>query len=237
MNKRDAAQIQSMFDRISPHYDLLNRIISLGLDLKWRKKAIDLLGDLRGNAALDLCCGTGDFLHILLKKYGSDINLYGLDFAPRMLTLARKRFRLRKYPRMILCRADAMFLPFADDSVGAITVGFGIRNISDRDAALRETHRTLRSGGRLIIIEPASPPNHLVRFLFSIYFKYIAPFIGGLISGDKSAYKYLHDSYAAFPPPEQFLNQMRKAGFKSTRAYPQTMGTAMIYWGEKATTR
>lgn len=233
MDNKNAVKIQSMFDRISPRYDLLNRIISAGQDLKWRKRAVDLLGNLGSGAALDLCCGSGDFLHILLKKFGPDIDLYGLDFTPGMLDLARKRFRRQENLRLILSRADAMSLPLADDSVRAITIGFGIRNVADRDVALRETYRVLAAGGRLVIIEPATPPNALIRFLFSGYFKYISPLVGGLISGDRSAYRYLHDSYSDFPSPEKFLGQIKTAGYKLVRAYPQTMGTAIIYLGEK----
>jgi len=231
--ERNAARIQSMFDRISPHYDLLNRIISLGLDMKWRQKAVALLGDLRGGSVLDLCCGSGDFLHILTRKFGSEVNLYGFDFSPRMLSLARGRLDSAANNRLILSRADAMAIPLADECIRAITIGFGIRNVADRDVALRETYRILQPGGRLVMIEPASPSNPVVRFLFSTYFKYLAPLIGGLISGDLSAYKYLHDSAAAFPTPDEFLNQMKAAGYSTVRAYPQTMGTAMIYFGEK----
>ena len=234
MDNKHGARIESMFNRISPRYDLLNRVISGGRDLAWRKTAVGLLGDLRGGTALDICCGSGDFLQILIGHYGPDIRLIGVDFAAGMLNLAKSRFGETNHHRLLLSRADAMYLPLADSSVDAITIGFGIRNVADRDRALRETYRVLRPGGRIVIIEPASPPNRFVRAAFLTYFKYLSPFIGGLISGDRAAYRYLHDSFIAFPPPERFLDQMKNAGYQIVRACPQFMGTAMIYFGEKA---
>jgi demethylmenaquinone methyltransferase/2-methoxy-6-polyprenyl-1,4-benzoquinol methylase len=234
MDNRDGARIQSMFDRISPRYDLLNRIISGGRDLKWRRRAVAMLGDLDGKTALDICCGSGDFIQIFRDRYDSRMALYGIDFSAKMLDLARIRFAADKNLRLLLGRADAMSLPFADASIVAITIGFGIRNVADRDAALRETFRVLKPGGRIVMIEPASPPNRLVRALFKFYFKYISPLIGGLISGDRAAYRYLHDSFVAFPAPEIFLDQMKNAGYTVVRAHPQFFGTAMIYFGEKS---
>jgi demethylmenaquinone methyltransferase/2-methoxy-6-polyprenyl-1,4-benzoquinol methylase len=150
-----------------------------------------------------------------------------------MLDLARNRFDSRKNIRLLLSRADAMQLPLADSSIDAITMGFGIRNVSDRMAALREIYRVLNPGGKLVMIEPSRPPNRIIRASFLLYFKYISPVIGGIISGDRAAYKYLHDSFAAFPKPAEFLDQMKAAGFKAMNCYPQLMGTAMIYYGEK----
>lgn len=233
MDRKQGPTIEAMFDRISPRYDLLNRIISGGRDLKWRKKAVDLLGDLRGGTALDICCGSGDFLQIFVNRYGDDIKLHGVDFSARMLDLARVRFGDGKYHRLMLCRADAMHLPVADAAIDAITIGFGIRNVADRDAALRQFFRVLKPGGRLVMIEPSLPPNRFIRFGFIFYFRHISPFIGGIISGDRAAYRYLHDSFVAFPSPEEFIGQMKKAGFAAVTAYPQFFGTAIIYYGEK----
>ncbi len=234
MDNKHGARIESMFNRISPRYDLLNRVISGGRDLAWRKKAVDLLGDLHGGTALDICCGSGDFLQVLLDRYGTDIKLIGVDFATGMLDLARLRFGENTSHRLLLGRADAMYLPLADSSVNAITIGFGIRNVADRDLALRETYRVLKPGGKIVMIEPSSPPNRFIRALFLAYFKYISPFIGGIISGDRAAYCYLHDSFIAFPPPEEFLGMMKKAGYPIVKAYPQFMGTAIIFFGEKS---
>jgi len=233
MKNDHGARIESMFDRISPRYDLLNRIISGGRDLRWRRRAVDLLGDLHSGTALDICCGTGDFIKIFINVYGRDIDLIGIDFSRRMLDIARRRFGKQTDTELVLSRADAMFLPVADGSVDAITIGFGIRNVADRDRALRETYRVLRPGGKLAMIEPARPANPLIRRSFLLYFKYISPLIGGLLSGDRKAYRYLHDSFVAFPAPEQFTGQMKRAGYEDVRALPQFFGTAMIYIGRK----
>jgi len=244
-NNRDGAAIQTMFDRISPRYDLLNRILSFGVDLRWRSQAVALLGDLHGKTVLDLCCGPGDFVAILQKRYKREITIIGADFARRMLGIAQKRFLpdggsplqgsspLHRGSPPLFCQADALSLPLADSSVDAVTIGFGIRNIADKPAALREIIRVLRPGGRLAIVEPALPGNRLLRFVFTFYFKNIMPLIGGIISGDQAAYKYLHDSVATFPRPDEFVAMIQAAGFADAKAIPQTFSSAMIYYGEK----
>lgn len=226
--------IRTMFDRISPRYDLLNRVLSLGLDLKWRNRAVAMLGDLRGKTVLDICCGSGDFIGILFKKYRNDSTIIGVDFARMMLDIARRRFAAADSSRVILCQADALALPCRDNAVDAVTIGFGIRNIEDKPAALREIHRVLRPGGRLAIIEPSVPKNRFWKGLFSFYFGKVMPFVGGVISGDRGAYQYLHDSVAAFPDPDEFVALMRSAGFVNAAAVPQTLSTATIYFAEKA---
>jgi len=231
--KGHGRKIESMFDRISPRYDLLNRLISFGRDMRWRRRGVDLIGDIAGGTALDVCCGSGDFIDIFHRRYAGRVRICGIDFAADMLDIARRRFAGRPDIDLLLCRADALCLPVEDDSADAVTIGFGIRNILDRLAALRECRRALKPGGRIIMIEPSRPENRLVRAGFSLYFKYISPLIGGLLSGDRSAYRYLHDSFAAFPRPDEFLGLMAEAGFTSVKAIPQTLGTAMIYYGVK----
>lgn len=231
-DNRNGAAIQSMFDRISPRYDLLNRILSFGVDLRWRKQAVTLLGDLKGKTVLDLCCGSGDFVAILQKRYKGDVRIIGADFARRMLGIAARRFQLMTEAPLLFCQADALALPLSENSVDAVTIGFGIRNIADKPAALREIIRVLRPGGRLAIVEPALPENRLLRFIFTFYFKNIMPLIGGIISGDRAAYKYLHDSVATFPRPDEFVAMMQAAGFADAKAIPQTFGSAMIYIGQ-----
>ncbi|MCP4570378.1 MAG: bifunctional demethylmenaquinone methyltransferase/2-methoxy-6-polyprenyl-1,4-benzoquinol methylase UbiE [FCB group bacterium] len=232
MDTERGHKIQAMFDRISPRYDLLNRLLSGGQDMRWRRKAVAMLGDLQGKTALDLCSGTGDFLQIFRELYGPDITLYGADFAYQMLILAGKRHKAKNDPGLVLCQADAMFLPFEDNSLDAVTIGFGIRNVVDRPKALKDILRTLRPGGKLVIIEPSIPKNRLIGIPFSFYFKHIMPFIGGLISGDRAAYKYLDSSVTAFPSPGNFVRLLKEAGFTDAKACPQLFGTAQIYFGE-----
>jgi len=233
MSDEHGIKIQRMFDTISRRYDLLNRLLSFGMDIRWRWKAVKLLGDMRGKTVVDLCCGSGDFLVIFRKKYTGDIRLVGIDFARNMLTLAHQRFDRKGCERPWLCRADATRLPLPDQSADAVTIGFGIRNIVDKDGALREIYRALRPGGRLIIVEPAIPANFPARFLFTFYFRRVMPVIGGLISGDRAAYRYLHDSVATFPEPRRFLDLMTAAGFGDVRALPQSFGAAMIYHAKR----
>jgi demethylmenaquinone methyltransferase/2-methoxy-6-polyprenyl-1,4-benzoquinol methylase len=225
------ARIEAMFNRISRRYDLLNRLISFGQDRRWRRYAVSLLGNLKNKTALDLCCGSGDFLDTLLKRRNCD-RLYGVDFAADMLELARRRFNVAD-DRLLFCRADALRLPFHDTSVDAVTIGFGIRNIADREAALAEIRRVLRSSGRLVMIEPAVPSRLFIRTAFLAYFEHLVPLIGGLLSGDRHAYRYLHDSSRAFPSPDEFCRLMTRIGYAQVKAIPQTFGAAMIYYGEK----
>ncbi len=201
--------------------------------MRWRKKAVDMLGDLKGKTALDLCCGSGDFLTILSEFYHSDINLYGADFAKNMLNIAHSRLGLDHRRNIILCQADAQALPFADNSINAVTIGFGIRNVTDKNKSLKDIHRVLSPTGKLVIIEPSIPKNKFVAFCFGFYFGKIMPLIGGLISGDFQAYKYLNKSVEAFPLPDNFCQMMTRAGFSNSKAYPQLLGTAVIYYAEK----
>lgn len=233
IEKNHGRKVQTMFNRISPRYDFLNGLLSGGRDMRWRRQATNLLGDLRHKRALDLCCGSGDFLSIFLRRYGNDIELYGVDFASQMLGLAAKRLGHDHRTPPLLCQADALALPFGNDSLDAVTIGFGIRNIQDKPSALREIVRVLAPGGRLAIVEPAVPRRALVRWLFGLYFRRIMPLVGGAISGDYGAYKYLNDSVMAFPAPEEFVGLMDVAGFEDTRAIPRLFGVAMIYYGRK----
>jgi demethylmenaquinone methyltransferase/2-methoxy-6-polyprenyl-1,4-benzoquinol methylase len=224
-----------MFNRITPRYDLLNRLMSAGQDIRWRKHAINILGDLNYSVVLDLCCGSGDFIFLFDKKYRDNIKIYGIDFSEEMLTKSRKRHLTLGVNHIQLCQADALSLPLNDNSIDAVTIGFGIRNIPDRPAALQEISRVLKPGGGLIILEPAFPQNALLRVLFKFYFKIIMPSMGGIISGDYKAYKYLNDSAETFPKPDKFLGLMKEAGFTNTKIYLLTLGIAVIYHGKLST--
>ncbi|MEZ5359699.1 MAG: bifunctional demethylmenaquinone methyltransferase/2-methoxy-6-polyprenyl-1,4-benzoquinol methylase UbiE [Candidatus Zixiibacteriota bacterium] len=233
MNDSHGRKIESMFDRISPRYDFLNRLLSGFNDMRWRKKAVAMIGDVSGKAVLDLCCGSGDFMLIFDKKYGDTISIHGADFAAKMLVIAGQRLQNKTKSHILLTRADAQELPFADASIEAVTIGFGIRNVTDKPKALRDIHRILSPGGRLAIIEPAIPKNPIVRFLFSLYFGKIMPLIGGLISGNYQAYKYLNDSVEAFPSPDKFCKMIRDAGFAQAKGHPQFLETATIFLATK----
>jgi demethylmenaquinone methyltransferase/2-methoxy-6-polyprenyl-1,4-benzoquinol methylase len=225
--------VRGMFNRISPRYDLLNRLLSAGQDMSWRRKAIRLLGDLTDQTVIDLCCGTGDFLYLLGLQYGRSIRVAGIDFAGQMLHAAEKRLHTEHAPTLLFCQADALCLPVRDNSVSAITIGFGIRNIVDKEKVFAEILRVLAPQGKLVIIEPAMPENRLVRFCFTLYFRYLMPLVGGLISGDRDAYRYLHDTVAEFPRPHEFATTLQQNGFVNVRYLLQSFSTAAIYYAEK----
>jgi demethylmenaquinone methyltransferase/2-methoxy-6-polyprenyl-1,4-benzoquinol methylase len=240
----EQAAVRSMFDRIAPRYDLLNRLLSAGVDVRWRRKAVDALaldvdGDVDGDGGrkgaariLDLCTGTAD---LLIEALGRDSRLRGLgaDLSPQMLARGlRKLERRGMASRSSLACADAERLPLRDALFDGALVSFGIRNIGDRERALREMLRVLRPGGRLVVLE-FGVPGGLLGTPYRFYFGRLLPWIGGIISGDPAAYSYLPASVAAFPPPEAFAALMEKAGFGAVSWTPLTGGIATLHRGDK----
>lgn len=220
-----------MFSEIAPRYDLLNRLLSLGVDLSWRRRAVALALERRPRRILDLATGTGD-LALLLKEGAPEAQVVGADFAPPMLALARRKAEVRGVEVDFL-EADALALPFPDASFDAVTVAFGFRNFADYQRALQEIHRVLAPGGRLVLLEFPPPPKGVFGLVYRLYFGKILPFIGGLISGSFGAYRYLPESVEAFPPPEALKALMEGVGFR-VRYELLTFGVAAIHVGDKA---
>lgn len=214
--------VEAMFDRIAPRYDLINRIITLGLDVRWRRRAVAALGLPRGSAVADLACGTGDFCNELLR---SGHRPTGYDFSQRMLDMARTAAPLR--------RADILDLPLEVASVDGVTCGFALRNVTDIDRCLAEMTRVIRPGGRVAILEVAVPSNPILRAGHSLYFRHVVPLIGGLLS-DRRAYRYLPSSTAYLPPPERLLDMMRRAGFERVRRERLGLGAAQLLLGTRS---
>jgi demethylmenaquinone methyltransferase/2-methoxy-6-polyprenyl-1,4-benzoquinol methylase len=199
--------VRSMFDRIAPVYDAMNRIMTLGLDLRWRRLAAE--SAVRpGDRALDAACGTGDLAVADVKAGASRVT--GLDFSPRMLERAR-----RKAPAIEWVQGDMLALPFADGTFDAATVGFGVRNVEDLELALRELHRVLRPGGRVAILEITQPRGALRPF-FSLWFDRVVPLLGKVLPGG-SAYTYLPASVKRFPTAERLAELMQDVGFADVR--------------------
>src|SRR6476660_4167476 len=193
--------VRSMFDRIAPVYDVMNRVMTVGLDQRWRRKTVNAVVR-RGDRVLDAACGTGD-LAILAAKQGA--NVTGLDFSEEMLVRAR-----RKAPELDWLRGDLLELPFPDDSFDAATVGFGIRNVADLQAGINELRRVLKPGGRLAILEITRPRGPL-RFFYSLWFDRAVPLLGKLLPGG-AAYSYLPASVKRFPGPDDLAAQL--TGFR-----------------------
>lgn len=219
-----------MFDGIAPSYDKLNHLMSLGVDRAWRRKAVKELVDGTVQKILDVACGTGDSTIELAKRAGLGSTVIGVDISVGMMEpLMRKAAKAGVHDRIHLKVADGCDLPYPDASFHAVTCSFGIRNFEDKAKGLEEFLRVLKPGGKMVILELSVPDNRRLRKLYNIYFMHIMPWIGGLVSGNKEAYRYLPASVRAFPAPEKFCAMIRDAGFRGVRFRTLTFGLCRMY--------
>lgn len=223
--------VQAMFSAIAPRYDVLNRLLSLGVDRRWRAQAARAA--LRGGASrvLDVATGTGD-LAFTLAALAPDAEIVGVDFAEPMLERARAKAGERT-GRVRFQTGDGAALAFPGASFDAITIAYGLRNFADIDAGLREFFRVLAPGGRLVVLEFPPPPRGPLGRLYRLYFRRVLPAIGGLVSGRGAAYRYLPASVLAFPAPDALAERMTAAGFRDVHYRLQTFGISAIHVGEK----
>ena len=222
-----------MFDNIAPKYDLLNHTLSMSIDRVWRRRVVGEVRRAKPGRILDVATGTGD-LAIAMARRIRDVQVLGVDLSEQMLAVARPKIEARGLDgRIVLDRGDAERLAVADASVDVATVAFGVRNFGDLGAGLRELARTIKPGGKVVILEFSRPRNRVFRALYEFYSSKILPRIGGLVSRDKRAYEYLPASVGEFPAPEEFMAMMARAGFRNCRARSQSFGIAQIYIGER----
>ena len=227
------ARIAGMFDAIAPRYDLLNHVLSAGLDVRWRNRAVRELQLKAGTRVLDLCTGTGD-LAIAAVHQQPGATVVGIDFAGEMLRLASRKIESLALKHAIhVVRGDGTRIPLADSSCDAATIGFGIRNVVDPRAALAELARVVRPGGRLAILEFGQPRLPGIRAMYAWYFRYLLPLVGKMVSKHQSAYSYLPASVGTFPSAAEFSRIIAATGFSQVRAVPLTFGIVYLYVAER----
>jgi demethylmenaquinone methyltransferase/2-methoxy-6-polyprenyl-1,4-benzoquinol methylase len=223
-------RIAGMFDAIAGRYDLLNHLLSAGIDRRWRKRAIDALQLSGRECVLDLCTGTADLAMAARQAPRPAASVVGVDFADAMLRVGQRKLARARLDRSVaLVRGDATAIPIADASIDAVTMAFGIRNVERPEAACREIRRVLRPNGRLAILEFAIPANAVLRIGYLWYFRHVLPRIGKLISRDDVAYGYLPASVGAFATPGELVTILRQSGFSEIRAVPLTFGIVYLY--------
>lgn len=231
LNKKE--QVEKMFDTISGNYDGLNRVISFGTDIKWRKKVLKLIIEKNPDSILDIATGTGD-LAIQFAESTKASKIVGLDLSEGMLSVARKKIEGSNISEKInFIKGDSEALPFKENSFDAITVSFGIRNFEHLEKGLSEIYRVLKPNGLFIILETSVPSKFPFKQGYNFYSKKLLPIIGKVFSKDKVAYKYLSESAAVFPHGEKLNNILQKIGFIEVGNQPQTFGVATIYTATK----
>ena len=225
--------VKKMFDNIAPDYDKLNHILSLNIDKRWRKKAVrELADEARPMKVLDVACGTGDFTIEIAKKVTKGSEVVGVDISDGMIAVGKEKIAKNGINADMIV-ADCEALPYDEGTFDRISVGFGVRNFEHLELGLSEMYRVLTPGGKLVILELSVPSNRFIRWCYKLYFLKILPFIGGLVSGDKGAYKYLPASVLRFPTPDKFMEIMKSAGFDTVEHRSLTMGVCRMYIGKK----
>lgn len=225
-------QVEQMFDNISDNYDGLNRVISMGTDVSWRKKVVAAVAATKPDSILDIATGTGD-LAIQMANTGAT-RIVGLDLSDGMLSVGRKKIAAKELDVEIeMIQGDSEDLPFEADSFDAITVAFGVRNFENLELGLSEIFRVLKPGGIFVVLETSVPTRFPFKQGYKIYSSMILPAIGKLFSKDKDAYSYLSESAASFPYGKEFNNILSKIGFTKVRDLPQTLGVSTIYIASK----
>jgi demethylmenaquinone methyltransferase / 2-methoxy-6-polyprenyl-1,4-benzoquinol methylase len=224
-------RIRAMFGSIAPRYDFLNRLLSLGIDKRWRRFAVGKIFVSGSGRVLDVATGTGDVALEIASQTPAGVNIVGVDFCKEMVDLGRVKVQGSPHAGRISFEvAPCEDIPFSDKTFEAATIAFGIRNVVDRVKGLSEMHRVLKDGGRIVILEFSTPTSPVFRALYHFYFLKILPAIGGMFS-KQSAYQYLPDSVLEFPPRDTFKSMMSQVGFRNVQHFDLTFGIATVYVG------
>ncbi len=226
-------QVADMFDDIAYRYDFINRFLSAGIDVKWRKKAIKKLRDLQPKKILDVATGTAD-VAIMASAILQPDKIIGIDISDGMLDIGRKKIKKLGLENTIeLLNGDSETINFDDNAFDAVTVAFGVRNFQDLRKGLREIKRVLKPGGRLVVLEFSRPRSALTKAFYNVYMKVVAPGMGKLFSKNRNAYQYLDESIKKFPEGKNFTNILDELGYRKTYCKPLSLGICSIYCGEK----
>jgi len=227
-------KVQQMFDNIAPTYDKLNHIMSLNVDKLWRRHALKEIVDGTPQRILDVACGTGDSTISIARAAAEGTKVTGADISEGMMALVtEKAEKAGVLDRIDLQVADGEALPYEEGTFDRVTCAFGIRNFEHKEKGLQEFRRVLRPGGRAVILELSVPQNKAVRWVYDLYFTHLLPRIGGAVSGDRAAYRYLPASVHNFPSPKDFCWMMEEAGFREVRFRTFTFGLCRMYVGER----
>lgn len=226
-------QVAGMFDDIAGRYDFLNRFLSAGIDVRWRKKALNYLKGIHPKKILDVATGTADVAIMAVKLLNPD-KVIGIDISEGMLDIGREKIKNLKLQQQIeLLNGDSETIKFESNSFDAVTVAFGVRNFENLEKGLSEILRVLKPGGRLVILEFSRPASPFIRSIYNLYMKTIPPFMGKLFSKNRCAYQYLDESIIAFPEGNFFLSILNNVGYKQTHHKPLSLGICSIYCAEK----
>ena len=226
-------KVREMFDNIAPSYDRLNHVLSMNVDRLWRRHALKEIVDGTAQRILDVACGTGDSTVSIARAAGEGSAVTGVDISEGMMALVQgKAEKAGVAGRIGLAVADGEALPYADGTFDRVTCAFGIRNFENKEKGLSEFLRVLKPGGKAVILELSVPRNRVVRWAYDLYFTRLLPRIGGAVSGDKAAYRYLPASVHRFPAPQEFCRMMELAGFTGVRCRTFTGGLCRMFVGE-----
>jgi demethylmenaquinone methyltransferase/2-methoxy-6-polyprenyl-1,4-benzoquinol methylase len=225
--------VKEMFDKISPRYDFLNRLLSFRQDTFWRNQMVRAAKLASDSRVMDVACGTCDVALEISAQLRGRVKIFGIDFSLGMLSLGRQKLVLKENTTIDLLNADALHLPFKPDKFDAVFIAFGIRNIMDRKGALRQFYKILKKEGRLVVLELTTPEKGFFRRIYLGYFKRVLPLIGSFFSKHNNAYSYLPESVLNFPDPVCFSKTMKTAGFENIRFKQMTFGIVTLFVGTK----